>query len=48
VASIRAALNPADGDWMYYVLSDCEGHHAFSIEYNDFLQDKAAYQNLEC
>lgn len=48
MASIRAALNPADGDWMYYVLSDCEGHHAFSVDYNDFLQDKAAYQNLEC
>jgi hypothetical protein len=30
------------------VLSDCEGHHAFSVDYEDFLQDKAAYQNLEC
>jgi UPF0755 protein len=48
IASIKAALNPADGDWMYYVLSDCEGHHAFSVDYEDFLQDKAAYQNLEC
>jgi UPF0755 protein len=48
IASIKAALNPADGDWMYYVLSDCQGHHAFSVDYEDFLQDKAAYQNLEC
>lgn len=47
-ASIRAALNPADGDWMYYVLSDCKGHHKFSVDYDDFLRDKAAYQNLEC
>jgi UPF0755 protein len=48
IASIKAALNPAAGDWLYYVLSDCEGNHAFSVDYDDFLQDKAAYQNLEC
>lgn len=48
MASIKAALNPAAGDWLYYVLSDCQGHHAFSVDYNDFLGDKAAYQNLEC
>jgi UPF0755 protein len=46
--SLEAAVNPADGDWLYYVLSDCEGHHAFSVEYEDFLEDKAAYQQLEC
>ena len=46
--SLEAAVNPAEGDWLYYVLSDCEGHHAFSEEYNDFLNDKNAYQQLEC
>jgi len=46
--SLEAAVNPADGDWLYYVLSDCEGHHAFSEDYNDFLNDKRAYQALEC
>jgi UPF0755 protein len=46
--SLKAAVNPADGDWLYYVLSDCEGHHAFSEDYNDFLNDKNAYQQLEC
>lgn len=48
VASLRAALNPADGDWLYYVLADCNGSHAFSVEYEDFLADKAAFQALEC
>ena len=48
VESLKAAVNPADGDWLYYVLSDCEGHHAFSVDYNDFLADKRAYQALEC
>ena len=46
--SLEAAVNPADGDWLYYVLSDCEGHHAFSTDYNDFLADKRAYQALDC
>ncbi len=48
VESLKAAVEPAEGDWLYYVLSDCEGHHAFSVDYNDFLNDKAAYQALEC
>ncbi|MGH2786868.1 MAG: endolytic transglycosylase MltG [Actinomycetota bacterium] len=47
-ASLEAALNPADGDWLYYVLTDCEGHHSFSVDYDDFLADKATYQSLEC
>ena len=46
--SLEAAVNPAEGEWLYYVLSDCEGHHAFSEDYNDFLNDKNAYQALEC
>ena len=46
--SLDAAVNPADGPWLYYVLSDCEGNHAFSEDYNDFLNDKNAYQQLEC
>jgi UPF0755 protein len=48
LASLKAALNPADGDWIYYVLADCEGNHAFSSSYDQFLQDKANYQGLEC
>jgi UPF0755 protein len=48
LASLEAALEPEDGDWLYYVLADCEGHHAFSATYDDFLADKAAYQNLDC
>ncbi|MEA2435298.1 MAG: hypothetical protein QOG54_2755 [Actinomycetota bacterium] len=47
-ASLEAAVAPADGDWLYYVLADCDGHHAFSVEYNDFLADKRAYQALDC
>jgi UPF0755 protein len=35
-ASIEAALNPAEGDWLYYVLTDTEGHHYFTDSYSDF------------
>lgn len=47
-ASLRAAVDPAEGDWLYYVVSDCEGHHAFSESYEEFLNNKAAYEALEC
>ena len=48
VASLEAALEPADGDWMYYVLADCDGRHAFSATEADFQRDKAAFQQLDC
>lgn len=47
-ASLAAAAAPAEGDWLYYVLADCEGRHAFSETYAEFLEDKAAYQALVC
>jgi UPF0755 protein len=48
IETLRAAAAPADGDWLYYVLADCDGHHAFSVGYDEFLQNKARYQALEC
>lgn len=47
-ASLEAALNPAQTDLLYYVLVDCEGHHAFSESYEEFLENKAVYESLEC
>ena len=47
-ASLEAAAHPAQGQWLFYVVSDCAGHHAFSVDYDDFLADKAAYQELSC
>jgi UPF0755 protein len=40
-ASIKAALQPADGDWIYYVLATKEGEHAFTNSYQEFLKLKA-------
>jgi UPF0755 protein len=40
-AAIRAALQPADGDWIYYVLATKEGEHAFTRSYQEFLRLKA-------
>lgn len=39
-ASIAAALEPADGDWIYYVLQDSDGNHLFTASYSEFLEGK--------
>jgi UPF0755 protein len=40
-ASLEAAMNPADGPWMYYVLTDPSGAHSFAETEEEFLQYKA-------
>jgi UPF0755 protein len=40
-ASIRAALQPAPGDWRYYVLISKQGEHAFTASYEEFQRLKA-------
>lgn len=47
-ASLEAAIDPAVGTWLYYVVADCDGNHAFSTSYDEFLENKAAYQALSC
>jgi UPF0755 protein len=36
-ASLEAALNPAEGDWFYYVLEDAEGNHFFTADESEFI-----------
>ena len=36
-ASIEAALHPADVPYLYYVLCGADGHHVFSVGYQEFL-----------
>jgi UPF0755 protein len=31
-ASLQAAVNPAAGDWLYYVVNDAAGHHLFTAD----------------
>jgi UPF0755 protein len=40
-AAIKAALQPAEGNWIYYVLATEEGEHAFTDSYEEFLDLKA-------
>jgi UPF0755 protein len=40
VDALRAALEPAQGDWLYYVLKDTTGNHFFTSSYEEFLQAK--------
>lgn len=45
-ASIEAALNPADGPWIYYVLQDAEGHHLFTDSNREFINAKKRCADL--
>ncbi|MGH2785279.1 MAG: endolytic transglycosylase MltG [Actinomycetota bacterium] len=40
LASIEAALNPAKGDWLYYVLINENGEHGFAETYEEFVRLK--------
>ena len=40
-ASLEAALHPAHGDLLYYVLCGADGHHKFSKSYATFRHDVA-------
>ena len=39
--ALEGALEPADGDWLYYVLADKNGRQLFTSDYNEFLRQKA-------
>jgi peptidoglycan lytic transglycosylase G len=40
-ASLAAALNPTPGTWLYYVLADASGKHAFATTESEFLRLRA-------
>lgn len=39
--SILGALQPAPGDWIYYVLQNSDGEHLFTANYQEFVDAKA-------
>jgi UPF0755 protein len=41
-AALEAALHPADGPWLYYVIADAAGHHTFATTDAEFQRAKAA------
>ena len=43
-AAIEAALNPADGDWLYFVTTSKDGSSLFTADYDEFLAAKAKAQ----
>jgi len=49
-ASLEAALNPAEGPWIYYVLEDEQGNHFFTDSFREFNRAKAecASKGLGC
>jgi UPF0755 protein len=47
-AAIEAAMEPANGSWLFYVLIDANGHHAFTSSASEFarLKDEARRKGL--
>lgn len=45
-ASLEAALNPAEGPWIYYVLQDEQGNHFFTESFAEFNRAKAECARL--
>jgi UPF0755 protein len=43
-AALEGALQPATGDWLYYVLANKDGHQLFTASYQEFLRQKAKSQ----
>ena len=44
ISSIKAAMDPADTDYLYYVASSAmDGTHKFSSDYDQFLKDREEY-----
>ena len=35
-ASLQAAINPAEGDWLYYVVKDAQGNEFFTKDFDEF------------
>ncbi len=46
-ASLEAALNPDDGEWMYYVLTSEDGAHTFATTEQEFLDAKQVCIDLD-
>jgi UPF0755 protein len=38
LASLKAALSPAHADYLYYAVTDCQGHSSFTGSYTEFQQ----------
>lgn len=43
--ALDAALHPAEGDWLFYVLAEADGTHFFTSDYDEFLRAKRAAQD---
>ena len=48
MASLRAAADPATTDFIYYVLTDTDGSHSFTADFDEFLefQDQARAEGV--
>ena len=48
-ASLEAAINPAEGDWFYYVaVPGCTGEHVFAVTISEFTRARNEYLKDPC
>jgi len=48
-ASLEAAINPAEGDWFYYVaVPGCTGEHVFAVTIGEFTRARNEYLKDPC
>jgi UPF0755 protein len=38
LASLKAALSPSHANYLYYIVTDCQGHTSFTASYAEFQQ----------
>lgn len=46
--ALRAVLNPIKTDYLYFVVADCQGNHAFSKVFAEHSKNVSAYRKLKC
>ncbi|MFN2114969.1 MAG: endolytic transglycosylase MltG [Anaerolineae bacterium] len=48
--SLRAVLDPPEGDWQYFVANDvaCDGTHVFAVTLDEHIANIANYQTGDC
>jgi UPF0755 protein len=48
IEALTATINPIKTDYLYFVVSDCKGNHAFSSTYTEHQKNVRLYRKLIC
>ena len=48
VESLKVVVNPITTEYLYFVVANCSGQHAFAANFREHLQNVAQYKRLRC